>query len=129
MMAWRLCMSPLEGSSRRMRLTTILISRSVNQPFGLNQALVCTAEAGMRKKDARPTVRVIRPSMRKSQRQPAQPATPRMCRSAKASKEVMIVVPERVVQKKLRCKFRMGSIVCRQWTECICLPEAGWQFS
>jgi hypothetical protein len=53
------------------------------------------------KKEATPMVRVMRPSIRKSQRQPAQPATPRRWRRAKARREVTIVVNERVVQKKL----------------------------
>ena len=53
------------------------------------------------KKDATPTKPVMSPSMRKSHRQPAHPATPRMCRRAKARMEVIIVVDERVVQKKL----------------------------
>lgn len=64
----------------------------------------------MRKKEARPTEKVIRPSMRKSQRQPAQPATPRIWRSAKARREVTIVVAERVVQKKLRYMVRTFSL-------------------
>jgi len=51
------------------------------------------------KKDERPTVRVMRPSIRNSQRQPAQPATPRRCRRAKARREVTMVVADRVVQK------------------------------
>jgi len=53
------------------------------------------------KNEESPTMRVIAPSMRKSHLQPAQPATPRMWSKAKARREVMIVVVERVVQKKL----------------------------
>jgi hypothetical protein len=55
------------------------------------------------KNDATPIKKVIRPSIRKSQRHPAKPATPRMWRRAKARREVMIVVVERAVQKKLGC--------------------------
>lgn len=77
--------------------------------------MVCTAEAGIMKKEERPMVRVIRPSIRKSQRQPAQPATPRRWRRAKARREVTIVVNERVVQKKLgesleRMNWRLGLV-------------------
>jgi hypothetical protein len=58
-------------------------------------------------------VKVMRPSIRKSQRQPAQPATPRRWRRANARIEVTIVVVERVVQKKLgellgRVDWRLG---------------------
>lgn len=53
------------------------------------------------KNELRPTMNVIAPSIRKSQRHPAHPATPRMCKSAKARRDVIIVVVERVVQKKL----------------------------
>lgn len=56
--------SPLLGSSLKTRFTTIAISRSLNQPFGRNQVLVCTADAGIKKKEAIPTVSVMRPSMR-----------------------------------------------------------------
>jgi len=94
-------MSPLEGSSRRTRFTTILISRSVNQPLGRNHVLVCTAEAGIMKNEEMPMANVIMPSMRNSQRQPLQPATPRRWRSANAKSDVTIVVVDRVVQKKL----------------------------
>ncbi|SPQ22660.1 afea2de1-2cd3-48b2-9252-5f2f4f95be8c [Thermothielavioides terrestris] len=97
--ASRLCMSPLDGSSRSTRLTTMATSLSVNQPLGRNHVLVCTAEAGIMKKDARPTLSVIRPSTRNSHLQPAQPCTPRRWRRANASSEVMIVVSDSVVQK------------------------------
>ena len=88
--------------------------------------MVCTAEAGIMKKEERPMVRVMRPSIRKSQRQPAQPATPRRWRRAKARREVTIVVTERVVQKKLgesleRMDWRLGL----SWD----VPQSGWQFS
>jgi hypothetical protein len=53
----------------------------------------------MLKKEARPTTSVMRPSTRNSQRQPAQSLTPRRWRRAKASREVTIVVRDRVVQK------------------------------
>lgn len=58
------------------------------------------------KKEASPMRSVIRPSMRKSHCQPAQPRIPRMRRRPKARMEVTIVVVERAVQKKER---RMGS--------------------
>lgn len=76
-------------------------SRSVNHPFGRNQDLVWTAEAGIMKNEPRPTERVIMPSMRKSQRQPAQLCTPSRWKMAKARREVTIPVTERVAQKKL----------------------------
>src|ERR1700749_2919503 len=57
---------PLLGSSRSTRLTTIESSRSVNQPFGLYHFFVCTAEAGIRKKDIKPIIRVISPSIKNS---------------------------------------------------------------
>jgi len=53
----------------------------------------------MLKKEARPMVRVIRPSIRNSHRHPAQPLMPRRWRTANARSEVMIVVRESVVQK------------------------------
>lgn len=56
--------SPLLGSSLKTRFTTIATSRSLNQPFGRNQVLVCTADAGIKKKEAIPTVSVMRPSIR-----------------------------------------------------------------
>lgn len=62
----RLCMSPLEGSSRSTLLTTMPTSLSVNQPFGRNHVFVATADDGMRKMAETLTVRVMRPSMRKS---------------------------------------------------------------
>lgn len=65
-MPWRLCMSPLLGSSRNTLLTTMPTSRSVNHPLGRNHVLVATAEEGMRKIAETPTVRVIRPSIRNS---------------------------------------------------------------
>jgi hypothetical protein len=36
-------------------------SRSVNQPFGLNQALLCVGDGGMRKNVAIPIKSVIKP--------------------------------------------------------------------
>ena len=39
----------------------MISSRSVNHPLGRNQVLVCVGEGGMRKKVARPIVRVISP--------------------------------------------------------------------
>lgn len=53
------------------------------------------------KNDPRPTERVIMPSIKKSQRQPAQPWTPSRWKMAKARREVTIPVTERVAQKKL----------------------------
>lgn len=41
-------------------------SRSVNQPFGRNHALVCTMEGGIIKKEETPMTRVTSPCMRKS---------------------------------------------------------------
>jgi hypothetical protein len=38
----------------------------VNHPLGRNHVLVATAEAGIRKIAETPTVRVMRPSIRKS---------------------------------------------------------------
>ena len=78
------------------------------------------------KNELRPTMRVIIPSIRKSQRQPAHPATPRMCRRAKASSEVMIVVAESVVQKKLYRRSVGSFLNSMSWN---CIPEAGRQFS
>lgn len=92
-------MSPLDGSSLNTRLTTIETSLSVNQPLGRNHVLVCTAEAGIMKKEARPMDRVIRPSTKNIHCQPAQPLMPRMRRRPKAMREVMMEVEERVVQK------------------------------
>ncbi len=100
-MASRLCMSPLDGSSLKTRLTTMATSLSVNHPLGRNQVFVCTIDAGMLKKEAMPMLKVMRPSMRNSHRQPAHPLTPPRCRMAKARSEVVMVVIERVVQKKL----------------------------
>ena len=53
------------------------------------------------KNEPRPTERVIIPSMKKSQRQPAQPWTPSRWKMAKARREATIPVTERVAQKKL----------------------------
>jgi hypothetical protein len=78
------------------------------------------------KKEAIPMVRVMRPSIRKSQRQPAQPATPRRWRRANARREVTIVVNERVVQKKLG--ESLGRMDWR-WRFNWDVPQSGWQFS
>jgi hypothetical protein len=71
-----------------------------------NHVFVCTADAGIRKKEATPMRNVIRPSNRNSQRQPAMPATPCMWKMPKAKSEVTMVVMLKAVQKKLS---RMGS--------------------
>lgn len=57
---------PLEGSSRKIRFTPMASSRSVNQPFGLSQVLVCTTEDDIIKKEAIETVNGTSDCMRKS---------------------------------------------------------------
>ena len=64
MIAWRLCMSLLEGSSRRIRLTRIFSSRSVNQPFLLYQVCVWVGDGTIAKTDQMPIPRVRMASMR-----------------------------------------------------------------
>lgn len=97
-------------------MTTMRTSRSVNQPLGRNHFFVSTAEAGIRKNDASPMRRVIKPSIRKSHLytlesvvdagdgtdlHPAHPRTPRMWRMPNAMNDVTIVVKDRAVQKIL----------------------------
>jgi len=53
------------------------------------------------KNDEIPTISVMSPSIRNSHLQPAHPATPRMCKRANARIDVIMVVAESVVQKKL----------------------------
>lgn len=53
------------------------------------------------KNDASPIERVITPSIRKSHCQPAIPCTPLRWKTAKARRDVTIVVTESDVQKKL----------------------------
>lgn len=72
-MACLLCISPLLGSSRRMRLTMIFSSRSVNQPLGRHQLLVCVGEGAIMKTDQIPMISVRMPSSRKSHLQPSYP--------------------------------------------------------
>jgi hypothetical protein len=81
-------------------------SRSVNHPFGRNHVFVCTADAGIRKNEAKPMRRVISPSRRKIHLHPAMPLTPSRWKIAKARSDVTIPVTLRDVQKKLR---RIGS--------------------
>jgi len=64
--------------------------RSVNHPFGLNQAFVCVGPGGMSMKEQSPTTRVIHPSMRKRYRQPALPPTPRRRKMPVAMKALAI---------------------------------------
>lgn len=50
--------------------------RSVNQPLGRNHAFVCVGPGGIRNHDARPTPKVMQPSIRNRYRQPDFPFTP-----------------------------------------------------
>jgi hypothetical protein len=113
---------PLLGSSRRTRLTTIPSSRSVNHPLGRNQVLVCTAEAGIKKNDAKPRRSVTSPSIKnnhlwglatsrlnkvkQTHLQPAIPLCPSRWKIPNAASDVAIPVTLKAVQKKLR---RVGS--------------------
>jgi hypothetical protein len=86
--ACRLCMSPLLGSSRKIRLTMIFSSRSVNfydqqglrdldhtiqltQPLGRHHDLVCVGDGAIINIDQIPIINVSIPSIRKSHRQPS----------------------------------------------------------
>lgn len=53
-----------------MRLVIMISSRSVNQPFGLNQVRVCVGDGGILKKVMKPTVRVIIASIKNSHLHP-----------------------------------------------------------
>lgn len=59
--AWRLCMSPFVGSSRRILDTMIVSSRSSNHPFGRNHERVCVGEGGILKNVAIPIAKVMEP--------------------------------------------------------------------
>jgi len=66
-------------------------SRSVNQPFGLNQAFVCVGPGGIRKYEIKPMASVTKPSIRKRYRQPAR-SPERRERIAVARKALTITV-------------------------------------
>lgn len=103
---YRLCISPLDGSSRSNRLTRIFSSCSVNQPFFLMRPLVCDGDAGMRNQEAIPTKAVKRPSMRKRYFQPLHPARPLIWRIPAARREPTMLQVESTVQNHER---RIGS--------------------
>lgn len=99
----RLCIELLLGSSRIIRLTMIFSSRSVNQPFEpRNQLAVEVGLDGIRTNARRPAIRVISPSIRKSQRQPARPSTPRRWRRPKARNPPITSARADAVQKNPR---------------------------
>lgn len=83
--------------------------RSVNHPFGLNQAFVCVGPGGINIKEQSPTMRVIQPSMRKRYRQPGLPPTPRRRKMPVAMKAPAILDMELATKKKasLIGTFRM----------------------
>lgn len=56
----------LVGSSRRIRDVAMYSSRTVNQPLGLNQVLVCVGEGGILKKVTMPIRRVSNPLVKRS---------------------------------------------------------------
>ena len=74
--------------------------RSVNHPFGLNQAFVCVGPGGINMKEQSPTRRVIHPSMRKRYRQPALPPTPRRRKMPVAMKAPAILEVVLATKKK-----------------------------
>lgn len=61
-----LCMSPLEGSSRRIRFTMIFSSRTVNQPWGRKRVAVCVGDGTIWNIAHIPMTKVKRPSTRNS---------------------------------------------------------------
>lgn len=64
--------APLEGSSRRTRLTTILTSLSLNQPLGRYHVLVSTAEAGIKNQAAMMIVSIVESNMGSLMRESSQ---------------------------------------------------------
>lgn len=103
-MACLLCISPLDGSSRRIRFVMITSSRSVNHPFGRYHALVCVGDGAIANHDQMPMRSVMQPSMRNSQRQPSRPCNPRMRRMPNARIGATTSTTRRVVQKSARRK-------------------------
>ena len=77
-------------SSETLEERMLVTHRSVNHPFGLNQAFVCVGPGGMSMNEQSPTRRVIHPSMRKRYRQPALPPTPRRRKIPVAMKALAI---------------------------------------
>lgn len=120
--AWRLCMSPLLGSSLSSLLTRINSSRSVKYPLPRPRPRVCVIEGGMRIQEAIPISRVKRPSRRKSlprasaavQRwrdrsyhcHPDHPAIPLICRMPAATNDPKMLHTLRTVQNH---ESRMGN--------------------
>lgn len=97
-----LCISPLEGSSRRIRFTMIFSSFSVNHPLGRYHDFVWVGEAAIMNQDHTPTQRVNIPSIRNSHRHPSYPFTPRRRRSPKARIGAMTSTMRNVVQNSAR---------------------------
>ena len=79
---------------------SVVTHRSVNHPFGLNQAFVCVGPGGINMKEQSPTRRVIHPSMRKRYRQPALPPTPRRRKMPVAMKPPAILEMELATNQK-----------------------------
>jgi hypothetical protein len=93
----------LLGSSRITRLTRTVSSRALNQPFlPRNQEAVWQGLAGIRRKAKMPTIKVPMPSIRKSQRQPLAPCTPRRWRRPAARRAERMSASDKAVQNQER---------------------------